>query len=160
MDAGDRMFRLCEGENEMKLSTKCRYGLRALVDLAVFSDRGHVALHEIAQRQEISLKYLEQDFSVLRRAGIVKSVKGAQGGYLLTKSPSEIRLSEIVSVLEGDLLLIEIDDPEQTDIRLFLTQQVWTRLNQNVSESLHSICLSDLVDDYRMQQSGEGMYYI
>jgi len=144
----------------MKLSTKCRYGLRALVDLAVFSDRGHVALHEIAQRQEISLKYLEQDFSVLRRAGIVKSVKGAQGGYLLTKSPSEIRLSEIVSVLEGDLLLIEIDDPEQTDIRLFLTQNVWTRLNQNVSKSLHSICLSDLVDDYRMQQSGEGMYYI
>lgn len=144
----------------MKLSTKCRYGLRALVDLAVFSERGHVALHEIAKRQEISLKYLEQDFSVLRRAGIVKSVKGAQGGYLLTKSPSEIRLSEIVSVLEGDLLLIEIVDPEQTDIRLFLTQQVWTRLNQNVSESLHSICLSDLVDDYRMQQSGEGMYYI
>lgn len=144
----------------MKLSTKCRYGLRALVDLAVFSGRGHVALHEIAQRQEISLKYLEQDFSILRRAGIVKSVKGAQGGYLLAKSPSEIRLSEIVTVLEGDLQLIEIDDPEQTDIRSFLTQRVWTRLNQNVSESLHSIFLSDLVDDYRVQQSGEGMYYI
>jgi len=144
----------------MKLSTKCRYGLRALVDLAVFSERGHVALHEIAARQEISLKYLEQDFSVLRRAGIVKSVKGAQGGYLLSKSPSEIRLSEIVSVLEGDLLLIEIDDPEQTDIRAFLANRVWEKVNRNVNDSLHAIFLSDLVGDYREQQTGESMYYI
>jgi len=144
----------------MKLSTKCRYGLRALVDLAVFSERGHVALHEIAARQEISLKYLEQDFSVLRRAGIVKSVKGAQGGYLLSKSPSEIRISEIVSVLEGDLLLIEIDDPEQTDIRAFLANRVWAKVNRNVNDSLHAIFLSDLVGDYREQQTGESMYYI
>ncbi len=144
----------------MKLSTKCRYGLRALVDLAVFSERGHVALHEIAQRQAISLKYLEQDFSVLRRAGIVKSVKGAQGGYLLAKSPSVIRLSEIVSVLEGDLLLIEVEDPGQTDIRSFLTERVWTIVNRNVADSLRSIFLSDLVDDFKQNQSGAGMYYI
>ena len=144
----------------MKLSTKCRYGLRALVDLAVFSEHGHVALHEIAARQEISLKYLEQDFSVLRRAGIVRSVKGAQGGYLLAKTPSVIRISDIVSVLEGDLLLIEIDEPEQTDIRSFLTQRVWTKLNENVSSSLCVLTLADLVDDYRQQQSGEEMYYI
>ncbi len=144
----------------MKLSTKCRYGLRALVDLAAYSARGHVALHEIASRQEISLKYLEQDFSVLRRAGIVKSVKGAQGGYLLTKSPSEIKLSEIVSVLEGDLLLIEVEEPQQTDIRMFLKQAVWDTLNKKVSECLQSITLADLVDDYRQQQMGEGMYYI
>lgn len=142
------------------MSTKCRYGLRALVDLAVFSERGHVALHEIAQRQAISLKYLEQDFSVLRRAGIVKSVKGAQGGYLLAKSPSEIRLSEIVSVLEGDLLLIEVEDPGQTDIRSFLTERVWTLVNRNVADSLRSIFLSDLVDDFKQHQSGVGMYYI
>lgn len=144
----------------MKLSTKCRYGLRALVDLAVFSENGHVALHEIAGRQEISLKYLEQDFSVLRRAGIVKSVKGAQGGYLLSKSPFDIRISEIVSVLEGDLLLIDITDSEQTDIRAFLTRRVWTKVNESVSNSLKSITLADLVDDYRLQQSGEEMYYI
>ena len=144
----------------MKLSTKCRYGLRALVDLAVFSEHGHVALHEIAARQEISLKYLEQDFSVLRRAGIVRSVKGAQGGYLLAKSPSVIRISDIVSVLEGDLLLIEIDESEQTDIRSFLTQRVWSKLNENVGSSLRSLTLADLVDDYRQQQSGEEMYYI
>ena len=144
----------------MKLSTKCRYGLRALVDLAVFSEQGHVALHEIAQRQDISLKYLEQDFSVLRRAGIVKSIKGAQGGYLLSKSPAEMRLSDIVSVLEGDLLLIEIEEPEQTDLRAFLAKQVWAKVNKNVSDSLKGIFLSDLVDEYRLRQSGEGMYFI
>lgn len=144
----------------MKLSTKCRYGLRALVDLAVNSDRGHVALHEIADRQGISLKYLEQDFSVLRRAGIVKSVKGAQGGYLLAKAPSDVRLSDIVSILEGDLLLIEIDESAQTDIRAFLSQGLWTDVNRNTSESLRSMYLSDLVDDYRTQQLCEGMYYI
>lgn len=144
----------------MKLSTKCRYGLRALVDLAVFSDQGHVALHEIARRQDISLKYLEQDFSVLRRAGIVKSVKGSQGGYLLAKAPSELRLSDIVAVLEGDLLLIDVEEPNQTDIRSFLIRKVWDRVNANVSETLHAIYLSDLVDDYRNGQSGESMYYI
>ena len=147
-------------EQNMKLSTKCRYGLRALVDLAVYSESGHVALHEIAVRQGISLKYLEQDFSVLRRAGLVKSVKGAQGGYLLAKSPKEIRISEIVSVLEGDLLLIDIDEPDETDIRSFLAQKLWNKLNRNVRDSLYSIFLSDLVDDYRQQQSGEEMYYI
>ena len=144
----------------MKMSMKCRYGLRALVDLAVFSEQGHVALHEIAKRQEISLKYLEQDFSILRRAGIVKSVKGAQGGYHLSRPASEIRLSEIIAVLEGDLLLIEVDDSEQTDIRSFLTHSMWTVMNRSVQDILNSLTLSDLVDDYREQQLGEGMYFI
>jgi len=139
---------------------KCRYGLRTLVDLAVFSEQGHVALHEIAERQGISLKYLEQDFSILRRAGIVKSIKGAQGGYHLARPAAEIRLSEIISVLEGDLLLIDVDDSEQTDIRSFLTQHLWSAVNWNVEKTLQSICLSDLVDEYREQQAGESMYFI
>jgi Rrf2 family transcriptional regulator, cysteine metabolism repressor len=144
----------------MKLSTKCRYGLRALIDLAVYSESGHVALHEIAARQDISLKYLEQDFSVLRRAGIIKSVKGAQGGYMLTKAPSEIHLSEIVDVLEGDLLLIEIEDSEKTDIRSFLNRNVWGKLNANVKDVLETIRLSDLAEEYIQSQSGKEMYYI
>lgn len=144
----------------MKLSTKCRYGLRALIDLAVYSESGHVALHEIAARQDISLKYLEQDFSVLRRAGIIRSVKGAQGGYMLTKAPSDILLSEIVSVLEGDLLLIETEEPEKTDIRSFLNRNVWGKLNANVKDVLESIRLSDLAEEYLESQSGKEMYYI
>jgi Rrf2 family cysteine metabolism transcriptional repressor len=144
----------------MKMSMKCRYGLRALVDLAVFSGQGHVALHEIAKRQDISLKYLEQDFSILRRSGIVKSMKGAQGGYHLSRPPDEIPLSEIVAVLEGDLLLIDVDDPEETDIRSFLTKQMWSAVNRNAGDVLRSIYLSDLVDEYREQQVAEGMYFI
>lgn len=144
----------------MKLSTKCRYGLRALIDLAVYSESGHVALHEIAARQDISLKYLEQDFSVLRRAGIIKSVKGAQGGYMLARAPSEILLSDIVSVLEGDLLLIETDDSAKTDIRTFLNRNVWAKLNTHVKDTLESIRLSDLAEEYLESQSGKEMYYI
>lgn len=144
----------------MKLSTKCRYGLRALIDLAVYSESGHVALHEIAARQDISLKYLEQDFSVLRRSGIIKSVKGAQGGYMLARAPSEILLSDIVSVLEGDLLLIETDDSTKTDIRTFLNRNVWAKLNTHVKDTLESIRLSDLAEEYLESQSGKEMYYI
>jgi Rrf2 family cysteine metabolism transcriptional repressor len=144
----------------MKMSMKCRYGLRALVDLALFSDQGHVALHEIAKRQDISLKYLEQDFSILRRAGIVKSVKGAQGGYHLSRPPSDISLSEIIAVLEGDTLLIDVDEPEQTDIRAFLVQHVWLEVNERVRDFLLSMHLSDLTDEYKEQQFGEGMFFI
>ena len=144
----------------MKMSMKCRYGLRALVDLAVFSEHGHVALHEIAKRQDISLKYLEQDFSILRRAGIVKSVKGAQGGYHLSRPPSDICLSEIIAVLEGDVLLIDVDEPEQTDIRSFLVQHVWLEVNLRVRGFLQSVHLSDLADEYKEQQFGEEMFFI
>lgn len=143
----------------MKLSTKCRYGLRALIDLAIYSGGGHVALHEIAARQNISLKYLEQDFSVLRRAGLVKSVKGAQGGYLLARPASTIRVGEIIETLEGDLLVIEIDQSEETDIRSFLSRGLWITLNQNAAHSLNSLYLSDLVEFHLTHGSGE-MFYI
>lgn len=143
----------------MKLSTKCRYGLRALIDLAIYLGGGHVALHEIAARQNISLKYLEQDFSVLRRAGLVKSVKGAQGGYLLARPASTIRVGEIIETLEGDLLVIEIDQSEETDIRSFLSRGLWITLNQNAAHSLNSLYLSDLVEFHLTHGSGE-MFYI
>jgi Rrf2 family protein len=87
----------------MKLSTKGRYGLRAMVDLAVHSSGEHVALYSIAERQNISENYLEQVFSILRKAGLVKSVKGAQGGYTLADKPSNISIGAILRVLEGDL---------------------------------------------------------
>ncbi len=144
----------------MKLSTKCRYGVRALVDLAIYSRLGHVALHEIAKRQNISLKYLEQDFSVLRRAGIVKSVKGAQGGYYLAVPPETILLGTIVLILEGDLQMAEIEDREATPIRGFLAAQVWDRLNQKVQDTLMHISLADVISGYEQAQYGENMYFI
>ena len=91
----------------MRISTKGRYGLRAMMDLAAYSNGGHVSLSSIAKRQMISTNYLEQVFSVLRNAGLVKSIKGAQGGYVLAKKPSEIRIGTILRVLEGYLSVVD-----------------------------------------------------
>ena len=88
----------------MKFSKKSRYGVAALIDLAVNSKNGHVALGSIAERNEISPQYLEQVFASLRRAGIVKSVKGSQGGYLLKYPSSSITVASIIQALEGTLL--------------------------------------------------------
>ena len=85
----------------MRFSTKGRYGLRAMIDLAVYAKAGQVALNSIAERQGISLNYLEQVFSALRKAGLVRSIKGAQGGYMLTKNPEYTTAGEIIRVLEG-----------------------------------------------------------
>jgi Rrf2 family protein len=97
----------------MKFSTKGRYGLRAMIDLAVYSNGEHVALGGIAQRQGISTNYLEHVFSQLRKSGLVKSVKGAQGGYLLSENPSDIKVGRILRVLEGPLSVID-DDSDNT----------------------------------------------
>lgn len=89
----------------MKLSKRTRYGLHALIDLVIHAKTEQIALNSIAQRNGISEQYLEQVFSALRRARIVKSVKGAQGGYFLEKDPSDITVSEVVEVLEGNYFL-------------------------------------------------------
>ena len=98
----------------MRLSTKGRYGLRAMVDLAVYSKSEHVALNSIAERQGISMNYLEQVFSTLRKSGLVKSIKGAQGGYILSEEPSNIKVGRILRVLEGPLSVID-DNTERSN---------------------------------------------
>ena len=93
----------------MKLSMKSRYGLRALIDLTINSKTEQVALNSIAERNKISPQYLEQVFASLRKAGIVKSIKGSQGGYFLSRPPQEITVSCIIEALEGDY---RIEDEE------------------------------------------------
>ena len=101
----------------MRLSTKGGYGTRAMLDLAFNSSEGPVLLRDIAKRQEVSEKYLEHSISVLRKAGLVRSIRGARGGYVLAKLPSEIRLSEIMEVLEGSMAPVEcVDDPQVCQI--------------------------------------------
>lgn len=85
----------------MNLSKKSRYGLTALIDLSIHSTKGHVSLISIAERNGISPQYLEHIFASLRRAGIIKSIKGAQGGYLLGDSPSQITVASIIEALDG-----------------------------------------------------------
>ena len=99
----------------MKISTKGRYGLRALIDLAVYAGKVSVSLGSIAERQNISLKYLEQVFSQLRNANVIKSVKGSQGGYILSDKPSNIKVGTILRALEGDLTITDEDENENEE---------------------------------------------
>lgn len=150
----------------MKLSTRGRYGLRALLDLAVHYKQGPIALGEIANRQDISANYLEQVFSDLRKAGIVKSVKGPQGGYCLLNETREISVKDILKVLEGELVLAEEQIQEDSPDTLKKVQQclqacVWNKLNQNLSTILTEITLEDLVRDYETRENTDTiMYYI
>ena len=100
----------------MILSKKSRYGLRALVDLSVNSKTEHMALNSIAERNGISAQYLEQVFAALRRAGIVKSIKGPQGGYLLSRPAGEITVSEIVLALDGSYFVEDEESPSGSSV--------------------------------------------
>jgi Rrf2 family transcriptional regulator, cysteine metabolism repressor len=147
----------------MKLSTKGRYGLRALVDLSWYGKGDHLALNQVAERQGISENYLEQVFSTLRKAGLVKSVKGAQGGYALSMKPEEIRIGTVLRVLEGDLLIIDrdgtADEPDPGSIRASLQGVVWDKVNQAVLQVVDNLTLADLVDDFRKRTGGESMMF-
>lgn len=144
----------------MRLSTKCRYGLRALIDLALNSSEKQIALKDIAERQNVSLKYLEQEFSLMKRTGLVRSVKGSRGGYLLARPANEIRLDEIIRALEGDTMIIDMEDKDSSELRSFLQRHLWGQLNRSVEAYFHSITLDDLVRDYSAKNSGSEMFYI
>lgn len=148
----------------MKFSRKSRYGLRALIDLSVNSKSEHVSLASIAKRNSISPQYLEQVFASLRRAGIVKSVKGFQGGYLLNRSSSEITVAQILEALDGSYHIEAEDSPEASSCRgISVTVQklVIDEMNQKMDEVLQNITLADLEKDY-LENDGydQNMYYI
>lgn len=144
----------------MKFSKKSRYGLRALIDLAVNSTNGHVSLNSIAERNDISPQYLEQVFAGLRRAGIVKSVKGPQGGYLLKEPPEDITVSDILLALEGSYQL-ETDDGKEKGISDAIQTLLIDRINQDLDDIMQNVTLEDLKEDYLVRSGYEqDMYYI
>ncbi len=129
----------------MKLSTKGRYGLRALADLALHSGGQPVALAAIAKRQHLSDGYLESMFGALRRAGLVRSIKGAGGGYVLARSASAISVGEILYVLEGDLAIVD-EDGEQTDsLRGCIKRFVWDNVSRKINNVVDTVMLEDLI---------------
>ena len=147
----------------MKLSKKSRYGLRALIDLAVNSRTELVSLGSIAQRNDISAQYLEHVFSALRKAHIVKSMKGSQGGYFLERDTKEITVAQIVEALEGTYDLE--DEVDRNNVgrgdQEAIQHLIIDRINDCVQEILEDVTLKDLVDAYEgYQDSVEGMYYI
>lgn len=156
-----------EKRDSMKISTKARYGLRALVDLAVHSGGEQVALIHIAKRQDLSVNYLEQVFSLLKKEHIVKSVKGSQGGYMLTKNPKETTVGDIIRAIEGEILIVDAE--EQTDttslilrnMQQCLYENVWNKITLSICEAMDNITLEDLMKDYQLIHIETNlMYYI
>ena len=136
----------------MKVSTRSRYGLRALVELALCEEKDCMPLKAIAQRHGMSEYYLEQLFAPLKKAGIVKSVRGAQGGYKLSRPPEDITAGDVIRILEGTLSpvdCLENDDYEcpAADCETCNTKPVWEKLYAGVSEVLDTIRLSDLTTE-------------
>lgn len=132
----------------MKLSTRSRYGTRMMVDMAQRFDEGPVQIGEIAKRQEISVKYLEQLIIPLKKANYVTSTRGPKGGHMLAKPPEKITVGEIVKVLEGGIDLTDcIENPgacEKSDT--CLTRGVWQEATEAMYDKLNSVTLSEMVE--------------
>ena len=129
----------------MRLSTKTRYGVRLMLDLACRYGEGLVYLGDIAAREGISEKYLSQIVIPLRKSGLVRSARGAHGGYSLARSPSEITIREIIEPLEGVVLADCVGNASACDrAPACATRDVWTMLRQKISEALQSVTLEDL----------------
>ena len=134
----------------MKLSTKGRYGVKAMVDLAVNHDGKPVSIKSISQRQNISEYYLEQLFAPLRRAEFIKSVRGAQGGYMLNKEAKDITVLDIMDVLEGPIEVSDCLDSDDCDnIDYCATRTVWVKMKHSIDSVLGAITLQNIVDDYQ-----------
>ena len=147
----------------MKLSTRTRYGTRALLELALHRGEEPVHLKDIAKRQQISLPYLEHLIAPLIAGGMIRSIKGPRGGVLLAKPTEEIKLSEAIQLLEGSLALAEcVNDPRICERSEFcVTRDIWSELKMVMDGVLESITLQDLVKRHRIKEQPESaMYYI
>ncbi|MEG0306975.1 MAG: Rrf2 family transcriptional regulator [Clostridium sp.] len=133
----------------MKLSTKGRYGVKAMVDLAVNYGKDPISIKSISGRQNISEYYLEQLFSVLRKANMIKSIRGSSGGYILYRAPKDITVYEILEVLEGPIEISTCLDNDACDnIDCCATRIVWRKIKDSIDSVTLSITLQDIVDDY------------
>lgn len=140
------------GGDAVRLSTKGRYGIRAMLALARRHGQGPVPLKEVAEREGLSEAYLEQLMSELRKAGLVRSVRGAQGGYLLSKEPAAITAGDIIRVLEGPIgpvqCVLEVPGTEVCDFAESCVERVlWERLRDSIAQVLDGITLADLLNE-------------
>ncbi len=142
----------------MKLSTKGRYGVAAMYDLALHHGQGPISLKSVAARQGISEHYLEQLMGILRKAGYVYSIRGAQGGYLMTKDPDQVSVGDIIRIMEGpiapvDCLLGDIEDNKYCErANICVTRGVWAKVRDSINEVLDSITLADLCREEKVKK--------
>lgn len=145
----------------MKISTKGRYALRMLVDLAMHQNDGYISLKEIAERQDISKKYLEQIVPLLNKSGILKTNRGFQGGYMLSKSPSQISVGEVLRITEGSLspvACLEFENNSCDRAEQCYTLGIWKGLYEVITKYLDGISIQDIIDNNSYLAGGE--YYI
>jgi Rrf2 family protein len=145
----------------MRLSTKGRYGARLMLDLALHYGLGPVLLKDVAERQEISEKYLGHLIPPLKSAGLVNSSRGAHGGYILARSPKDITLAEVIQAVEGGMELVEcVTAPSVCNrIEFCVTRDIWSLLGGKMREALGSITLQDMVDRQRQKFGSQPMMY-
>jgi len=138
----------------MKLSTKGRYGVKAMFELARSRNEGPLPLHTIARRQGLSQHYLEQLVGPLREAGLVRSVRGAQGGYELARPPERITVGDVVRVLEGPIAVTYCTVPGSSAVEHCgraegcVARGVWERVSESIARVLDSITLADLCAEH------------
>ena len=135
----------------MRFSTRGRYGVQIMVDLAQHATEGPISLKSIADRQKLSEHYLEQLVPELRKAGLVKSIRGAQGGYILAKKPENICIGDVIRILEGPIAPVECTNEsdsnccEKTDF--CVTREVWVKVRDSINDVVDSISLADLLKE-------------
>ena len=148
----------------MKLSTKGRYGLKAMFELALHYGEGPIPLKNVAESQGISEHYLEQLIAVLRKNGLVQSVRGSQGGYMLIEAPRKITVGDIIRVLEGEIAPADCVTEESSTCERgdrCVTKLVWMKIRDSINEVIDGITLEDMLEDYNdMNNDNEYMYYI
>jgi Rrf2 family protein len=137
----------------MKISTKGRYALMLMLDLATYNTGEPVRLKEVAKRQQISEKYLEQIISILNKAGYVKSIRGPQGGYMLKLRPEEYTVGMILRQTEGSLAPVVYDDISSYE-RESVISRIWVQLEDAISEVVDNITLKDIVE-WQAEQVGQ-----
>lgn len=142
----------------MRFSTRGRYGVQIMVDLAQHAAEGPISLKSVADRQNLSENYLEQLVPELRRAGLVKSIRGSQGGYVLAKKPEDINIGDVIRVLEGPIAPVEcneqIEDNCCEKTKFCVTREVWVKVRDSINDVVDSISLADLLEDNKMKESG------
>lgn len=149
----------------MKLSTKGRYGLQAMVDLGVYSKEKHISLKSIAERLSMSENYLEQLMALLKKNKLVTSVRGAQGGYSLARAPEDISIGDILRALEGSLAPTNCTC-EGNAVQCALdgkcvTKSVWEKIKDSIDGVVDSMTLKQLMDDYeKINENTSHIYYI
>lgn len=132
----------------LRLSTKGQYGVRAMFEIARCCNRGPVTIREISERQDVSVAYLEQILNQLRKSGIIRSVRGPGGGYVLSRDPGRVSIGEILRELEGPVAITSCLDPKEGCMRVegCVTHLLWKSLGENIEAFLNSMTLKDLLE--------------